>query len=301
MSANDNAGPSGGSNGMSHSPSVPSSTTKAHSRCCMEIRLGCQNGQGHHTATQHHWKSKLWIRRTCSRLPETWHAYGRHLEYMVARWKHLPVHRWWRNLDHTLGLEPTRGLHQEVLYLQQCNSPLAKPGLHGHDSQPKADWVGILWALHYSDSERLYDRWMMEALVIDPFDSNRWMYGTGGTIQGGHDLLKWDSTRNITLQSVADGIEETSILGLISPPTGPRLISGVGDIGGTYDPLHVAPAASQTPPQGSFITTWPPLCPRHSQIQHGLRPSTSILLAPSPMLSLGSAPILGGQPSSKIP
>jgi len=73
----------------------------------------------------------------------------------------------------------------------------------------------------------------METLVIDPFDSNRWMYGTGATIQGGHDLLKWDTTRNITLQSMADGIEETAVLALISPPTGPRLISAVADLCGT--------------------------------------------------------------------
>ena len=31
--------------------------------------------------------------------------------------------------------------------------------------------------------------WMMESLVIDPFDSNHWLYGTGATIYGGHDLL----------------------------------------------------------------------------------------------------------------
>ena len=74
--------------------------------------------------------------------------------------------------------------------------------------------------------------WMMEALVIDPFDSNHWLYGTGATMYGGHDLLKWDTTRNVTLESLADGIEETSVQALISPPTGPSLISGVGDIVG---------------------------------------------------------------------
>ena len=57
--------------------------------------------------------------------------------------------------------------------------------------------------------------WMMEALVIDPFDSNHWLYGTGETIYGGHDLLNWDNKRNVTLKSLADGIEETSIQGLI--------------------------------------------------------------------------------------
>jgi len=71
------------------------------------------------------------------------------------------------------------------------------------------------------------------ALAIDPFDSNRQMYGTGATIQGGRDLLKWDTTRSIALQSIAGGIEETAVLALISPPTGPRLISAVTDLGGT--------------------------------------------------------------------
>ena len=32
--------------------------------------------------------------------------------------------------------------------------------------------------------------------------------------------------------SVADGIEETSVKNVISPPTGPHLASAVGDIGG---------------------------------------------------------------------
>ncbi|KAF8319958.1 Oligoxyloglucan reducing end-specific cellobiohydrolase [Clavulina sp. PMI_390] len=74
--------------------------------------------------------------------------------------------------------------------------------------------------------------WMMEALVIDPFDSNHWLYGTGATIFGSHDLLRWDTVHNVTLKSLADGIEETAILDLISPPSGPLLVSAVGDIGG---------------------------------------------------------------------
>ena len=45
--------------------------------------------------------------------------------------------------------------------------------------------------------------WMMESLVIDPFDSNHWLYGTGETIYGGHDLLNWDTKRNVTLKSLA--------------------------------------------------------------------------------------------------
>ncbi len=77
--------------------------------------------------------------------------------------------------------------------------------------------------------------WMMEGLSIDPFDSNHWLYGTGETIYGGHDLLKWDTaSRNITLKSLADGIEETSVQGLISPPVGAHLISAIGDVDGKF-------------------------------------------------------------------
>ncbi|KAF5377695.1 hypothetical protein D9615_005239 [Tricholomella constricta] len=91
--------------------------------------------------------------------------------------------------------------------------------------------------------------WMMEALVINPLDSNHWLYGTGATIQGGRDLLKWDTTRNVSLNAWADGIEETAIQGLISPPSGPSLLSAVGDIGGfTHTSLTAAPKAGFTNP-----------------------------------------------------
>ncbi|KAG8832626.1 hypothetical protein FRC18_004785 [Serendipita sp. 400] len=74
--------------------------------------------------------------------------------------------------------------------------------------------------------------WMIEALVIDPHDSNHWLYGTGATVAGGHDLLNWDSVHNVTIKSMAAGIEETAVLGLVSPPSGSHLLSVVGDIGG---------------------------------------------------------------------
>lgn len=73
---------------------------------------------------------------------------------------------------------------------------------------------------------------MIEGLSIDPYDSDHFLYGTGATIYGSHDLTKWDTAHNITLKSMATGIEETSIQGLIAPPTGPKLLSAVGDITG---------------------------------------------------------------------
>ncbi|KAG7450325.1 Oligoxyloglucan reducing end-specific cellobiohydrolase [Guyanagaster necrorhizus] len=91
--------------------------------------------------------------------------------------------------------------------------------------------------------------WMMESLSIDPFDSDHFLYGTGATIYGSHDLTKWDTTHNITLESLADRIEETSVQGLISPPSGPHLLSAVGDIEGfVHNNLNVAPSNYYTNP-----------------------------------------------------
>ena len=96
-----------------------------------------------------------------------------------------------------------------------------------------APWLGPSTTI--TELGKLQIGWMMEALAIDPFDSNHWLYGTGATIYGGHDLLKWDTTHNVTIKSLADGIEETSVQNLISPPSGPVLLSAVGDIQGTSD------------------------------------------------------------------
>ena len=54
--------------------------------------------------------------------------------------------------------------------------------------------------VHHSptlSTECSHNRWMIEAIVVDPFDSNRWIYDTSATIQGGCDSLKWDTIRNI--------------------------------------------------------------------------------------------------------
>jgi len=71
--------------------------------------------------------------------------------------------------------------------------------------------------------------WMVASLEIDPFDSDHWLYGTGLTVYGGHDLTKFP---NVHVRSLADGIEEEAVLSLIAPPGGAPLLSAVGDDGG---------------------------------------------------------------------
>lgn len=74
---------------------------------------------------------------------------------------------------------------------------------------------------------------MIESLEIDPLDSDHWLYGTGLTLYGGRDLTKWDTaTRNVSISSLAVGIEEMSVQGVASVPGGTELLAAVGDDSG---------------------------------------------------------------------
>ncbi|KAL1839449.1 hypothetical protein VTJ49DRAFT_1487 [Mycothermus thermophilus] len=92
-------------------------------------------------------------------------------------------------------------------------------------SADKAPWIDA--GFISQDSKKL--GWMIETLEIDPHDSDHWLYGTGLTLFGGHDLTKWDTVHNVTIQSLAAGIEEMAVLGLASPPGGSELLAAVGD------------------------------------------------------------------------
>ncbi len=95
--------------------------------------------------------------------------------------------------------------------------------------------------------------WMTEALAINPFDSNEMLYGTGATIYGTNNLTAWDSGGVVAIAVKAEGIEETAIQDLISPPSGAPLLSAMYDIYGfRHDNLDVVPdTAFQNPAIGS--------------------------------------------------
>jgi hypothetical protein len=98
--------------------------------------------------------------------------------------------------------------------------------------------------------------WMTESLEIDPFNSNRMMYGTGATIYGTTNLTDWDAGTQITVRPMAAGLEETAVLDLISPPSGASLISGLGDIGGfRHASLDAVPAMMFTSPVFTSTTS----------------------------------------------
>jgi xyloglucan-specific exo-beta-1,4-glucanase len=91
--------------------------------------------------------------------------------------------------------------------------------------------------------------WMIGDLEIDPFNSNRMLYGTGATIYGAEDLNQWDLGGQIHISVKAQGIEEMAVLDLISPPSGAPLLSGIGDVNGfRHNSLTTAPAAMFSTP-----------------------------------------------------
>ncbi|WP_342573331.1 X2-like carbohydrate binding domain-containing protein [Paenibacillus sp. FSL R5-0749] len=91
--------------------------------------------------------------------------------------------------------------------------------------------------------------WMIGDLEIDPFDSDRMMYGTGATIYGTKNLTDWDDDEKINISVMAKGVEEIAVLDLISPPRGAHLVSGLGDVSGfRHNNLDQAPATIFTSP-----------------------------------------------------
>lgn len=97
--------------------------------------------------------------------------------------------------------------------------------------------------------------WWLGSLVIDPFDSNHVLYGTGATIWASDDVTNVDSKQMTYWTVGAKGIEETAVNSLISPPTGAHLISGVSDIGGfRHDDFTVSPRGGMSLPFISAIS-----------------------------------------------
>ncbi len=102
---------------------------------------------------------------------------------------------------------------------------LAERGTHDDAATPY---------LRAGDRRVGFDHWMA-GVAIDPFDSNHAAYTTGATVYATTDALVDHGTAEpppLTWRPWVAGIEETAILSLVSPPQGPQLLSGFGDISG---------------------------------------------------------------------
>ena len=114
--------------------------------------------------------------------------------------------------------------------------------LHYVMDASKAPWLDFGVKDPAPPSPQVKLGWMVSALAIDPFNSNRLFYGTGATIFGISDLTNWDSGALMHVSVAAAGVEETAVQDVISPPAGSHLITALGDIGGfRYDDLQQTP------------------------------------------------------------
>jgi photosystem II stability/assembly factor-like uncharacterized protein len=91
--------------------------------------------------------------------------------------------------------------------------------------------------------------WWMAGVAIDPFDSGHVAYTTGATVYGTRELLDADQGRSILWKPWVQGIEQTAVITLLSPPKGPHLLSGFGDISGfAHEDLSRSPSEQFTHP-----------------------------------------------------
>ena len=98
--------------------------------------------------------------------------------------------------------------------------------------------------------------WMVDGIAIDPFNPNHMLYGTGATLYGTTDLTNWDAGTPINITVAAAGIEETAVLGLVSPPNGAPLFSVMGDVTGfEHTDITKPPAAMFTSPNNGTCSS----------------------------------------------
>ncbi len=102
----------------------------------------------------------------------------------------------------------------------------------------------LLWGAPQADFG-----WWMAGVAIDPFDSGHVAYTTGATVYATQQLLDADQGKDILWKPWVRGIEQTAVLTVVSPPEGPHLLSGFGDISGfAHEDLSRSPAEQFTHP-----------------------------------------------------
>ena len=91
--------------------------------------------------------------------------------------------------------------------------------------------------------------WWLAGVAIDPFDSGHVAYSTGATVYATRELLDADQGKRILWKPWVRGVEQTAVITLVSPPEGPHLLSGFGDISGfAHEDLSRSPREQFTHP-----------------------------------------------------
>ena len=135
----------------------------------------------------------------------------------------------WMGRD-TIWRSTDAGQHWESLRPRSDMDPSAAPFLRW--GEPQADFG-----------------WWMTGVAIDPFNSNHIAYTTGAAVYATDQPVAATRSPRILWRPWVTGIEETAILALASPPSGPPLLSGFGDIGGfVHEDLQISPPTMFTNP-----------------------------------------------------
>jgi len=113
----------------------------------------------------------------------------------------------------------------------------------------------LIWGHQWGNTEADFG-WWIAALAIDPFDSGHVAYTTGATVYATDELRNADARQPLIWKPWVAGVEETAILALTSPASGPHLVSGFGDIAGfVHDDLDRSPDTLFTDPIFSNTNT----------------------------------------------
>ena len=112
---------------------------------------------------------------------------------------------------------------------------------HHYEPYP---WLKNYMGGHDDDSANRNNmgHWM-DAVKINPFNPDELVYGTGYGVWMTRNLGNLDAGKTVDFDFADDNLEETVVLGLESPPKGPRVLMAAGDVGGTaFDDISKTPA-----------------------------------------------------------
>jgi hypothetical protein len=186
-----------------------------------------------------------------------------------AVWKYEIKKKKWTNItpekprapDHTLGYAAVSvdAAHPRTLVVSTWNRRNPHDEIF-RSTDAGQTWKPLLENPEWDHSVAPYTKTMrhhwLSDVEIDPFDSSHILSTTGYGIWASRNLTDADGGKPTRWSFDVRGLEETVPLALISPPQGPHLLSGLGDIDGfCHDDLTVSPTARFDAP-GFKNTEW---------------------------------------------
>ena len=94
-----------------------------------------------------------------------------------------------------------------------------------HDAAPYP------WLVNYTGGKDAMGHWISD-VRINPSDPDEMVYGTGYGLWMTHNLGAAGSGKRVTFDFEVANLEETAVLGLVSPVDGARLFAAMGDVAG---------------------------------------------------------------------